>query len=395
MPRRVICRKHNILSLDGCSNKGDCHRKASSHRNKYTSKDQHEQIMLIETDDKSDTEEVLESNEYKYCLENMNAAFETEIGNALFQKQYMMRKPKENIHNSNYNNTQVISMCGDRSEVNNEPKWYDLRKYSQCEGKTKSHKDTGQNNIQTRKQYNINDVDFVPGADTATTEDEYFNRNLSLENLNLLKQPNDTSIIFRSPATCRTLFGTFSILRNYWIKGKDTTVKTILKYIEIQDENTWSLLISRLAPADYHRFHAPVQGNIKTIRDVAGDKLGDLPASIKSSSNVYSTNQRKIFEIKGTGYTEPIYMVIVGSNCSNSITVSVLEGNYIDFGDELGYFHSGGSTILTFIHNTDINNMVQHSWLTQLSKQIVVNGLWHKELYVEVGTVLFKKKNTK
>ena len=259
----------------------------------------------------------------------------------------------------------------------------------ECNKKTKRHDKTKEKNKQFVKLHGIYEKDFALRADAAEREDDYFSRQLSTDNRTMLKQEilDSSGVIFRSPATCRTLFGTFSDLKNTWIKGKDTTIEGILKDTAFDKTVSadWSLLISRLAPVDYHRFHAPISGKIINITEHVSDSFSVAPELINSDRDVYGTNHRKILTITSKHFVSPVYMVIVGASCTNTIELFKQIGDTIKIGKVLGSFHYGGSTILTFIHTGDINRFVRHKLLYEMNS----DGR-KQELYMTVGTPLFK-----
>jgi phosphatidylserine decarboxylase len=62
------------------------------------------------------------------------------------------------------------------------------------------------------------------------------------------------------------------------IKGQQFNIPTLLvgsdaadtRFKAVQDDPQCSILISRLAPQDYHRFHAPFDGVVVDVKDIKG-----------------------------------------------------------------------------------------------------------------------------
>ena len=53
----------------------------------------------------------------------------------------------------------------------------------------------------------------------------------------------------------------------------------------------------RLAPQDYHRFHAPCEGSVKGVHHIPGDYYSVKPVAVKSPIDVYGCNKRSILQL--------------------------------------------------------------------------------------------------
>jgi phosphatidylserine decarboxylase len=254
--------------------------------------------------------------------------------------------------------------------------------------------------------------DFV--VDEKMGEDQVFSRKLNPDNLkHLAKSCEQDDVIVVSPATSRTLFGTVDQLREHWIKGKDETVGMILECVGdkgcAECAGQWELLVSRLAPADYHRFHAPISGKVVSVKTIQGDSFSVDPILVNSTKRVYSRNHRVILEIMpDSSLYEKAYIVIVGATCVDSIEIS--HGGVLGFknsrgdwaarinkGQELGSFHYGGSTVLTLLCPSATSEKRVHLFADITSSVHARNGeecsqcksncaaVCNTELYTEVG----------
>jgi phosphatidylserine decarboxylase precursor len=265
------------------------------------------------------------------------------------------------------------------------------------------------------------------------TEDEFFARKLSKDHIRFLADmcmhnSAKEGVLVASPATGRTLFGTMEDLKTYWIKGKGETVGSILKCVDGPcqecDIDKWDILVTRLAPADYHRFHSPLSGTVTGVRHFPGESRSVDPYMVNSADvSVFSYNHRVIVEITPDDDDGSIYshafVVIVGASCVNSIRLDrggpvfrvaptelksdtgLWEGEEnkngdtsIKMGDELGSFHYGGSTVLTLLCPTGMNKNHVHKRihrLADITKQCSGVSCFPMELYTEVGVPIIKK----
>lgn len=82
----------------------------------------------------------------------------------------------------------------------------------------------------------------------------------------------DNDAVTSSPADCRmTVFPTTDAATKYWIKGFGFTLERLVGDAELGRElEGGSLVIARLAPQDYHRWHAPVSGVVESVKEIPG-----------------------------------------------------------------------------------------------------------------------------
>ena len=57
------------------------------------------------------------------------------------------------------------------------------------------------------------------------------------------------------------------------------------------------MLISRLAPVDYHRFHFPVDATLQKTKLIPGSLYSVSPIALKQMVNVLTENKRMLVEI--------------------------------------------------------------------------------------------------
>lgn len=85
-------------------------------------------------------------------------------------------------------------------------------------------------------------------------------------------------------------FETISEATKLWIKGREFTVARLLGDTYKDQAERYvggALVIFRLAPQDYHRFHSPVDGTIGPMTYITGEYY-TVNVSIKTSSSIIS-----------------------------------------------------------------------------------------------------------
>lgn len=118
----------------------------------------------------------------------------------------------------------------------------------------------------------------------------------------------------------------------------------------------------RLTSTMYHRFHAPLDCEVKKITYISGDTWNVNPIALKRIENLYCKNERAVMELH-TGHEEasmtlvPVAAILVASiklHClDESLDMKYQGPNVLNVqtgfnkGDEMGYFQHG-STIIVF-----------------------------------------------
>lgn len=109
-----------------------------------------------------------------------------------------------------------------------------------------------------------------PNPQKYTTFNDFFARQIK-ESARPIAEPSNDKVV-SSLADCRlTTYPTIDLATRYWIKGYGFTVPKLLGLFELAESfRDGSILIHRLAPQDYHRWHAPTSGKVVSITDIPG-----------------------------------------------------------------------------------------------------------------------------
>ena len=110
-------------------------------------------------------------------------------------------------------------------------------------------------------------------------------------------------------------------------------------------------MIARLAPQDYHRWHAPISGTVEGILDIPGAYYTVNPQAINQPGtlDVFCENKRSVMTLRRDVTGAPIAIVAVGAMLVGSIKYvdGVGEvGAQVKRGQCLGAFYYGGSTVI-------------------------------------------------
>ncbi|XWS54460.1 hypothetical protein CRYUN_Cryun10bG0091200 [Craigia yunnanensis] len=164
-----------------------------------------------------------------------------------------------------------------------------------------------------------------------------------------------------------------------WIKGRKFSIQGLLgKEICSSAFVDGTLVIFRLAPQDYHRFHFPVSGTIEQFVDIPGCLYTVNPIAVNSKyCNVFTENKR-VVSIISTAEFGKVAFVAIGATMVGSITFVKKEGDIVKKGDEFGYFSFGGSTVICVFEKDAI----------KIDDDLIVNSERSLETLVSVGMTL-------
>lgn len=167
-------------------------------------------------------------------------------------------------------------------------------------------------------------------------------------------------LVVSSPADCRlTAFPTVDLATKYWIKGFGFTVSKLLASESLaSDFNNGSIVIARLAPQDYHRWHSPVSGTIESVTEIPGAYYTVNPQAINEEGtlDVFCENRRSVMIVRRNETGTKVAIIAVGAMLVGSIRYNpgIEVGREIRRGECLGAFQYGGSTVINLYQEGDV-----------------------------------------
>lgn len=189
-----------------------------------------------------------------------------------------------------------------------------------------------------------------PDPSKYRTFNEFFAREIKESARPVAEQGDE--LVVSSPADCRlTAFPTVDAATKYWIKGFGFTISRLLGSEELARKfEGGSLVIARLAPQDYHRWHAPTDGKVAKITEIPGTYYTVNPQAINEPGtlDVFCENRRSVMTLTRTATGSPVAIVAVGAMLVGSIKYNpgIQEGAEVRRGQCLGAFYYGGSTVI-------------------------------------------------
>lgn len=218
--------------------------------------------------------------------------------------------------------------------------------------------------------YNLDTSEFADQPNSYQTFNEFFFRKLTPEARPIAESP----VVF--PADGRHLgFSNTRDIQGVFVKGQQFDIDQLIANPVLSKRyEGGSLVLSRLCPVDYHRFHFPVSGTAGATRMINGPLFSVSPIALARNLSYLWQNKRAITEIK-TESLGTVLMMEIGATCVGSIHQTYQAGTLLDKGSEKGYFAFGGSSTITIFEPGKV----------QLSEDLLKNSSQQIETYALMG----------
>ena len=193
------------------------------------------------------------------------------------------------------------------------------------------------------KKFDVDSSEFLEDTRSFSSFNDFFIRHLKPE-ARPIASGDDIAVM---PADARYYFYQH-IEKNtgFIVKGERLNLKELLQDSALAEEFTGgSLLIARLCPSDYHRFHFPCDCIPQETRFINGWLYSVNPLAIKKNVSIFVKNKRTVCELQTKQFGKVLYLEIGATN------VGSIHQTYTPFvkqtkGTEKGYFEFGASSLI-------------------------------------------------
>ncbi len=209
--------------------------------------------------------------------------------------------------------------------------------------------------------YGVDTAEFADAPSSFRTFNEFFYRKLNPQARPIAAGENE--IVF--PADGRHLvLPDIAACDDFFIKGTRFGLTTLLRNTSLAGRFAHgSMLISRLCPVDYHRFHFPCSGTPAVSHPINGPLYSVNPIALRKRPSILWENKRAITPLHTPNLGE-VLLLEVGATCVGSIVQTYKPGDEIAKGAEKGYFRFGGSCVITIFEPGRIrfaDDLIEHS----------------------------------
>lgn len=193
-------------------------------------------------------------------------------------------------------------------------------------------------------EYDVDVSEFAKSPFDFQTFNQFFHRALKPES-RPIAQGAGVAVM---PADGRHLaFHDVDTTPGFYVKGAKFTLAELLGDEKLAERfSRGSMLISRLCPSDYHRFHFPASGIPAEARLVNGWLYSVSPIALRRNIRYLVMNKRFITLIDTPEFGN-IAMIEVGATNVGSILQTFTPKQAVVKGVEKGLFAFGGSCVIT------------------------------------------------
>ncbi len=222
--------------------------------------------------------------------------------------------------------------------------------------------------------YGVDISEFADAPDSFRTFNEFFYRKLKPQARPIT--PGEDVITL--PADGRHLvLPDIAHCADFFIKGTRFNLAALLRDVTLAERFAHgSMLISRLCPVDYHRFHFPCTGTPGAPRLINGPLYSVSPIALRRRASIHWENKREVTLLR-TQNLGDVLLLEVGATCVGSIVQTYTQGAAVEKGAEKGYFRFGGSCFITIFEPGKI----------QFSDDLIENSRAGREVYARMGDV--------
>lgn len=222
--------------------------------------------------------------------------------------------------------------------------------------------------------YGVDTAEFADAPESYRTFNEFFYRKLKPQARPIAAGANEAAF----PADGRHLvLPDIAACDSFFIKGVRFDLAALLgDTAQARRYEHGSLLISRLCPVDYHRFHFPLAGVPGETKKVNGPLYSVSPIALRKRPSILWENKREITVLRTEAFGE-VLLLEIGATCVGSIVQTFTPNTPVAKGDEKGYFRFGGSCFITVFEPGRL----------RFSDDLVENSHAGREVYARMGDV--------
>lgn len=193
------------------------------------------------------------------------------------------------------------------------------------------------------KKFQVDAGEFLEPADSFNSFNDFFIRKLKPSARPLAKG----SAVAILPADARYLvYQEIDKADGFFVKERRFSLEHLLQSQTLAKKyDRGSMLIARLCPTDYHRFHFPCDCIPDLPRQIPGHLYSVNPIALKRYVNILAENKRVITVLHTRQFGTILY-IEVGATYVGSIHETFQAGKGYAKGDEKGYFSFGGSSLV-------------------------------------------------
>lgn len=221
------------------------------------------------------------------------------------------------------------------------------------------------------RDYRLDPKEFADPVESYGSFNEFFSRRLRPDARPICAGAGDIAF----PADGRHLgVADVTAAGQFYAKGQQFDLASLLDDAALTRRfMRGAMVISRLCPVDYHRFHFPVGGRAEAPVFVQGPLYSVSPIALRRRLRCLVENKRARTVVE-TEHGGGVVVVEIGATCVGTIIHTAGAGP-VGRGQEKGYFRFGGSCVITLFEPGRV----------RLADDLLAAAADGRELYAQVG----------
>ena len=193
------------------------------------------------------------------------------------------------------------------------------------------------------RNFGVDPTEFREPTDTFRSFNEFFIRKLK-ETARPISPGDAVAVI---PADGRYLFyPNIAECSGFLVKGEKFDLPSLLEDEQLAAQySQGAMVIARLCPSDYHRYHFPCSGIPRETRFINGWLYSVNPIALKKDIHIFTQNKRTVCELDTPQFGKVLFLEI-GATFVGSIHQTYQPGKYCEKGAEKGFFSFGASSLI-------------------------------------------------
>lgn len=228
------------------------------------------------------------------------------------------------------------------------------------------------------ERYRLDAAEFAVPPESFGSFNEFFYR--QLKPAARLIEADANAVVF--PADGRHLgFSRAAEIDGVFVKGQRFDLPKLLGDDALAAHyGEGALVLSRLCPVDYHRFHFPAAGMPGEVALTEGPLFSVSPHALRRNLAYLWTNKRTLTRLQ-TREFGTLLLLEIGATCVGSIIQTYRPGAAVAKGAEKGYFAFGGSSTITLFEPGAV----------RLADDLLEHSARQTELYARMGSPMGRK----
>lgn len=202
---------------------------------------------------------------------------------------------------------------------------------------------TKKNIVPFIETYHVDTSEFRLSVNEFRSFNDFFIRKLKPECRPI--DPDKNTAVMPADGRYR-FFQNIGEVDGFIVKGEKFNLAQLLGNKELSQRYTnGTMVMARLCPVDYHRFHFPVNCVAGLSRLINGYLYSVNPIAVKQNIDIFCQNKRMITELDSPEFGKVLFIDIGATNVG---TINqTYEANFpYNKGDEKGYFSFGASALI-------------------------------------------------